>query len=125
MAGPGSVNLGMNSVPKDPSVGVLQGTHEFQTRVNLMNNTTVDVAIGATLEFDNRLGLGDNTLTKTGRYDHRSFRPDRRFGDRGWRSKQPIGHRRPPVPVPAFWQSPAGRSIFRRTPVSTVIRSRS
>lgn len=34
--------------------------------VNRMNNTTIDVAIGATLEFDNRLGLGDNTLTKTG-----------------------------------------------------------
>jgi len=49
-----------------PSINALQGSHQFQTIVNLLNNTTVDVATDTTLEFANRLNLNGNILTKTG-----------------------------------------------------------
>ena len=44
----------------------LRGTHEFQLRVSLENNTDVNVASNSTLEFNNRLFLNAHTLTKTG-----------------------------------------------------------
>ena len=67
VAGLASVNLvrSTNDAPVDPSMRV-QGTHNFQVNVNLQNDTTVDVAIGSTLSFDNQLDLGGNTLTQTG-----------------------------------------------------------
>ena len=64
VAGGGSVNMEANSTGGVPSMQVVQGTHEFQARVNLIDSTTVDVASDATIEFNNRLNLGGNTLTK-------------------------------------------------------------
>ena len=49
-----------------PSLGVTSDAHEFQPPVNLLNNTTVDVASGSTLEFNHRLFLNNDGLTKTG-----------------------------------------------------------
>ena len=57
IAGTGSVNLAAGSNPK-ATINVLQGTHEFQLRVNLMSETDVTVASDLTLEFNNRLNLG-------------------------------------------------------------------
>ena len=65
IGGHSSVNLKTSSSSQDPSITV-EGTHEFQARVNLMNNTTVDVSDGSTLIFNNALDLMGNTLTKTG-----------------------------------------------------------
>ena len=64
IAGTGSVNLEANA--GNAAISVAQGTHEFQARVNLASDTDVDVAAGATLEFNNRLDLGGKTLTKDG-----------------------------------------------------------
>jgi len=50
----------------DAKVEVTRGLHDFQTRVVLNSSTVMDVASGATLEFNHRLSLGGNTLTKTG-----------------------------------------------------------
>jgi len=50
----------------DAKINVTQGQHDFQTRVVLDSNTTVDIASGATLEFNHRLNLGGSTLTKVG-----------------------------------------------------------
>ncbi len=52
-----------------PSISVAaspQGSHQFQTVVNLLDDTTVAIDSGATLEFVNLLNLNGNTLTKTG-----------------------------------------------------------
>ena len=65
VGGGGGVILAANSVSLDPSITV-QGIHEFQTKVDLLNNTTVDVASGSHFEFNNRLFLNGNTLTKDG-----------------------------------------------------------
>jgi hypothetical protein len=65
IAGHESVNLQASSASQDPSIKV-DGTHEFQARVNLLNDTTADVPIGSTLIFNNALDLMGNTLTKTG-----------------------------------------------------------
>jgi len=69
LAGFGSVNLASGTdsagdVP--PVVNTLQGTHEFQVRVNLHNNSTVNVASNSTLMFSNTLNLMGHILTKTG-----------------------------------------------------------
>jgi len=66
IAGLGSVNLEANSEGGLPSVAVMQGTHEFQARVNLVSNTTADIASSSTLVFNNALDLMGNTLTKSG-----------------------------------------------------------
>ena len=70
VGGLGSVNLATGTdsagdVP--PVVSVLQGSHEFQVRVNLAADTEVNVAApSALLEFNNRLNLNGNTLNKMG-----------------------------------------------------------
>ena len=68
MGGSPSYNLAAttNALSVLPSLGVTAGAHEFQAPVNLLNNTTVDVASGSTLEFNHRLFLNNNVLTKTG-----------------------------------------------------------
>ena len=65
IAGVGSVNLAAATSPQNPTIDVL-GTHQFQARVNLQDSTSVTVASGSTLEFNNRLFLNGQTLTKTG-----------------------------------------------------------
>jgi len=65
IAGSGPFNLTAGDAG-DPQIQVLSGDHEFQTEVNLVDNTTMDVATGATLEFENKFSLVGNILTKTG-----------------------------------------------------------
>ena len=67
----GSKTLSLEAgTPGNPSIDVVGQaspvTHEFQVRSTLNNATTVSVGSNATLEFNNRLDLGGNTLTKTG-----------------------------------------------------------
>jgi hypothetical protein len=49
-----------------PSISVSGGNHEFQATVNLLNDTTVDIAAGSTLSFNNVLNLNGHNLDKTG-----------------------------------------------------------
>ena len=48
------------------AINVAVGNHEFQARVNLHSDTDVTIASGFTLEFNNRLNLNGNTLSKLG-----------------------------------------------------------
>ena len=66
LGGLGAVSLAANSQSVTPSINVLQGSHEFQLTVNLLADTTVDVATGATLSLNGVLNLNGFTLTKTG-----------------------------------------------------------
>jgi hypothetical protein len=66
VAGLGSVNLVEGPLEEVPRIEVIAGNHEFQADVNLLNNTTADVASDAMLTFDNSLTLGGNSLTKIG-----------------------------------------------------------
>ena len=45
---------------------MLDGTHQFQTVVNLLGPTNVSVAASSSLALNNVLNLNGNTLTKTG-----------------------------------------------------------
>lgn len=67
VAGTGSLSLVQStaSTPFPTSIAVVQCQHEFQLRVSLETDTAVDVASDQSLEFNNRLFLNDNTLTKT------------------------------------------------------------
>jgi hypothetical protein len=64
IAGSGSVNLA--SKTNTSTVRVLEGSHEFQTVVDLGNATTVDVAASTSLVFNNALNLHGNNLSKIG-----------------------------------------------------------
>ena len=66
IGGFGSVNMATTTtpMPEDPSMSV-QGTHQFQAAVNLVNDTAVDVASDSTLTFNETLNLMSHTLTKT------------------------------------------------------------
>jgi len=64
ITGPGSINLESNT--GGASISVLQGSHEFQLAVELQSPTSVSVAGGAALSFNNELNLNGKTLTKTG-----------------------------------------------------------
>ena len=69
VAGPASVSLIQSTqagFPANSIINVANGTHQFQLNVELQNNADVDVTSGATLEFNNRLFLNGNTLTKLG-----------------------------------------------------------
>jgi len=66
VAGGGSVNMAANSTGELPTIDVVQGTHEFQARAALSDDTTIHIRSGATIEFNNRLALRGNTFTKTG-----------------------------------------------------------
>ena len=50
----------------DAAIEVVQGDHEFQAPVALNSNTNVNVAAGASLEFNNDLRLNGNTLVLGG-----------------------------------------------------------
>jgi len=67
VAGLGDVNLAATSDQSavDPTISV-QGSHQFQARVNLQNDTTVEVNDGSSLVLNNVVDLMGNTLTKTG-----------------------------------------------------------
>jgi len=68
IAGTGSVNFTQNTASGAPptAVSVAQGNHQFQAIVQLLTNTTANIATSSTLEFNNRLFLNGHTLTKTG-----------------------------------------------------------
>ena len=68
IAGRGSVSLVQGTSARLPAtnIQVANGNHEFQLRVSLEANTEVNVANGQSLEFNNRLFLNNNILTKTG-----------------------------------------------------------
>ena len=68
IAGHGSVNLVADTAaPPDPTeLTIGMGNHQFQAVVNLENDTTVTIANNSLLEFNNRLNLNGNTLTKIG-----------------------------------------------------------
>jgi len=67
VSGLGSVNLASTTDPSPvtPTMSVT-GTHKFQATVNLLSDTTINVASGSQLVFDGAFDLGGNTLTKTG-----------------------------------------------------------
>ncbi len=66
IAGTGNLSLAANSAGSLPSVSVQAGDHEFQVRTNLQADTYLNVEAGQSLQFNHRLNLGGNTLTKTG-----------------------------------------------------------
>jgi hypothetical protein len=66
IGGLSSVTLAESTGQEIPRIDVMAGDHQFQAEVALANNTTVDVASGATVTFNNQLGLGGNTLDKIG-----------------------------------------------------------
>ncbi len=66
IAGNYPIYLAASTVPADPRIDVASGAHQFQTSVNLLSDTVVEVNGNATLIFNNELNLGGKTLTKTG-----------------------------------------------------------
>lgn len=69
IAGGGSVNLKADTTiasPPNPAITVANGSHEFQVAVNIQDNTSVDVAAGVALDFNNVVTLGGKTLTTAG-----------------------------------------------------------
>jgi hypothetical protein len=68
VGGAGTVELKAHTVggTVNPTVNVLGGIHEFQTAVTIADNTTVSVADGASLDFNNTINLGGKTLTTSG-----------------------------------------------------------
>jgi len=69
IAGRGGINLvpGTDAAGQVPArFDVLQGSHEFQARVNLLHDATATITSGAMLIMNNALDLGGNRLTKTG-----------------------------------------------------------
>ena len=69
IAGLGSVNLLANTRPVNPNPAInvaANNSHQFQATVSIHANGTVDIGSGSTLEFNNRLFLNNNVLTKTG-----------------------------------------------------------
>ena len=67
LSGSGKVTLDNRSILL-PSIEVTCGsaTHEIQLGIELLANTTVAVANGATLELDGNVNLGGNTVTSSG-----------------------------------------------------------
>ena len=66
LGGLGEINLAADSLLNDPTVDVLQGSHEIQTLLNLLADTTIDIATGAVLSLNGALDLNGFTLTMTG-----------------------------------------------------------
>ena len=64
LAGGGGVNIETGSM--GTSIDVLNGSHEFQTKVDFHNDAKLDVTNGSTLTFNNALNLNGNTVTKMG-----------------------------------------------------------
>jgi hypothetical protein len=64
IAGTGSVNLAADT--GNASIDVVQGVHQFQAALNLVSETDVSVASGATLVINNALSNGGNNVNKTG-----------------------------------------------------------
>jgi hypothetical protein len=69
ISGPGSIDLQADTsggTPELPSIQVVSGHHQIQTKVNLVDDATVNAAPGTSLTFNNEINLGGNTLTTNG-----------------------------------------------------------
>ena len=66
VSGSETVNLETDSIGTTSRIDVVNGNHQFQAKFALIDDATIDVASGSSLEFVNRLELNGNTLTKTG-----------------------------------------------------------
>ncbi|WP_428306219.1 beta strand repeat-containing protein [Lacipirellula sp.] len=68
ISGPGAVALKANTVggTVNPTINVLSGSHEVQTRLSVLDNTTITVAAGAQIDFNNAVELGGKTLATAG-----------------------------------------------------------
>ena len=66
IAGAGSVTLDATVSGTSPTISVNQGAHQLQVLVNLLDDTTLNVAADAAIDINNQLNLNGNTLTKTG-----------------------------------------------------------
>jgi len=69
VSGHGTISLVQGTAagaPVQSSITVSEGSHQFQAPVSLQNDTSLDVASGATLTFNNALNLNINDLTKIG-----------------------------------------------------------
>jgi hypothetical protein len=66
IGGLGSVTVAESSAQEGPRIDVNSGHHQFQTELVLSAETTVTVASGASLTFNNQLDLGGNNLLKVG-----------------------------------------------------------
>ena len=64
--GPGSIQLAETTGGTAPRVEVIQGDHEFFAEVKLLQDTTIDIASGAKLTFNDPFDLNGHELTKTG-----------------------------------------------------------
>jgi hypothetical protein len=65
VAGTGTISLETNDLLELPNITV-SGNHEFQTHVNMVHDTTVDVSSMSVLKFTNELTLNGTTLAKIG-----------------------------------------------------------
>jgi hypothetical protein len=68
IGGNGSIALKSNTVGGTvaPIIDVLNGSHELQLAVSLLNNTAVTTTSTGLLDFNNTVNLGGNTLTNSG-----------------------------------------------------------
>ena len=66
IAGIGSVSLAESTAMAIPRIDVVQGHHQFQAQLDLIDDTTVEIAQDASLTLNNALNLGGKTLTKVG-----------------------------------------------------------
>jgi hypothetical protein len=71
IGGGGAVALKANTVggTVNPTINVLNGAHELQVAVNILNDTTVTVSPGASIDFNNTVNLGGKTLSTSGAVD--------------------------------------------------------
>jgi len=63
IGGGGTVNLQSGS--GDAEINVGQGSHQFQTELNLLSNLEIEVASSASLTLQNRVDFGNSSVTKT------------------------------------------------------------
>jgi hypothetical protein len=68
IGGGGAVALKANTIggTVNPTINVLNGVHDLQVAVNILNDTTVTASPGASIDFDNTVNLGGKTLSTSG-----------------------------------------------------------
>jgi hypothetical protein len=68
LAGAGTLELKANTSggAVNPTINVLQGNHELQSPLNILNDTTVTVGAGALLDVNGNVSLGGHTMTTSG-----------------------------------------------------------
>jgi hypothetical protein len=65
IAGQGVITLAKGSSPA-ASVTIVQGSHEIQARVNIVSPTNIQAAAETSLDLNNEVNLGGNTITVSG-----------------------------------------------------------